>query len=248
MRSIYKLNSPHSPFQLPQWGQAVLGNTAAGVFTRHNFTNYTQSSFGSLLVTNSYGIIGGRDTESDTDYQYRIHLKLISQSGINEAALRYQLLQLPGIQDVVFVSSAGSFYVLPVRDLAGRSGVAPAAREHHALDDRGLPDSGDRAHAGPDRHQPLDDLELRRRHLAGRPGGSALSSAGAAAANYINNLSIGQPLIINQVAAQILGADSRISDVGQPNDEIAHIFIWPVEQRRPCFRVSDERFADPIET
>ena len=30
---------------------------------------------------------------------------------INEAALRYQLLQLPGIQDVVFVTSAGSFSV-----------------------------------------------------------------------------------------------------------------------------------------
>ena len=47
--------------------------------------------------------------------RYRIHLKLTSQSGINEAALRYQLLQLPGIQDVVFVTSAGSFmvYLLP---------------------------------------------------------------------------------------------------------------------------------------
>jgi hypothetical protein len=88
-------------------GTGSTGNTAAGVFTRHNFTGYTQASYGSLLVTNNYGIIGGRDQESDADYQYRIHLKLTSQSGINEAALRYQLLQLPGIQDVVFVSQAG---------------------------------------------------------------------------------------------------------------------------------------------
>ena len=109
MRSIFKLNS--------------LGNKAAGVFTRHNFTGSTQSVFGSLLVTNNYGIIGGRDQESDANYQYRIHLKLTSQSGINEAALRYQLLQLPGIQDVVFVSSAGSFYVY----LYAISPVVPAS-------------------------------------------------------------------------------------------------------------------------
>ncbi len=32
----------------------------------------------------------------------RIHLTLTSPSRINEAALRFKLLQLPGIQDVVF--------------------------------------------------------------------------------------------------------------------------------------------------
>ena len=87
------------------------GNTSPGVFSRHNFTGYTQSAYGGLLVTNTYGITGGRDTEDDDSYRYRIHLKLTSQSGINEAALRFQLLQLPGIQDVVFSSYAGGFYV-----------------------------------------------------------------------------------------------------------------------------------------
>ena len=43
------------------------GNTSSGVFTRHNFTNYTQSAAGGLLVANNYGIIGGRDTERDTE-------------------------------------------------------------------------------------------------------------------------------------------------------------------------------------
>ena len=74
------------------------------MFDKHNFTNYTQSNFGSLLVTNQFGITGGRDTEDDQSYQYRIHLQLTAQNGINEAALRGQLLQIPGIQDVVFTS------------------------------------------------------------------------------------------------------------------------------------------------
>jgi uncharacterized phage protein gp47/JayE len=41
-------------------------------------------------VTNEYGIVGGRDQEDDESYRYRIHLKLISQSGSNESALRWQ--------------------------------------------------------------------------------------------------------------------------------------------------------------
>jgi hypothetical protein len=65
-------------------------NSPSGVFTRHNFTNYAESRFGSLLVTNNYGIAGGRDQETDDDYRYRIHLKLISQSGVKNSLHKYQ--------------------------------------------------------------------------------------------------------------------------------------------------------------
>jgi hypothetical protein len=59
--------------------------------------HYSDSPFGALLVTNDFGIVGGRDTEDDESYRYRIHLKLTSQSGSNENALRFALLQTPGI-------------------------------------------------------------------------------------------------------------------------------------------------------
>ena len=42
---------------------------------------------GSERTPNNYGIIGGRDQEDDESYRYRIHLKLSSQSGINEKSL-----------------------------------------------------------------------------------------------------------------------------------------------------------------
>ena len=50
------------------------GNTATGVFSQSNFTNYTQAATGGLLVTNNFGVIGGRDVEDDASYQYRIPL------------------------------------------------------------------------------------------------------------------------------------------------------------------------------
>jgi hypothetical protein len=193
------------------------------VFTRHNFTNYTQSQFGALLVTNATGIIGGRDDETDDDFRYRIHLKLTSQSGINEAALRYQLLQLPGIQDVVFVTSAGSFEVY----LYAISPVVPPSLL--ALANSSL--AGCVAFPVQASAMSPDLVGISFSTTLSFTAGTApadqavvLSSATTAAANYINNLAIGQPLIINQITAQILGADQRIRDVGQPNDAIPNIF------------------------
>ena len=88
------------PFSATALYSGAAGNGAAGIFSLSNFTNYTESRYGSLLVTNNYGIVGGRDAESDDDYRYRIRLKQQAQNGANEAALRFQILQIPGIQDV----------------------------------------------------------------------------------------------------------------------------------------------------
>lgn len=85
------------------------GNAASGIFSQSNFTNYVESSYGSLLVTNNYGIVGGSDAEADDNCRYRIQLKLQGQNGANEAALRVQILQIPGMEDVVFAPAAGTF-------------------------------------------------------------------------------------------------------------------------------------------
>src|SRR5207249_8222379 len=76
-----------------------------------NFTGYTDSRFGTLLVTNNFGLVGGRDAESDDDYRFRLSLKVQSSAGANETALRLDLLEIPGIQDVVFERQAGAFIV-----------------------------------------------------------------------------------------------------------------------------------------
>jgi hypothetical protein len=64
------------PFSATALYSGAAGNAAAGIFSLSNFTSYTESRYGSLLVTNNYGIVGGRDAESDDDYRYRIRLKL----------------------------------------------------------------------------------------------------------------------------------------------------------------------------
>ena len=97
------------PFSATSLYSGSAGNVPSGIFSTSNFTNYVESRYGSLLVTNSYGIVGGSDAETDDNYRYRIRLKLQAQNGANEAALRFQILQIPGIQDVVFAAAAGTF-------------------------------------------------------------------------------------------------------------------------------------------
>jgi hypothetical protein len=139
------------------------------------------------------------------------------------------MLQLPGIQDVVFETSAGSFSVY----LYAVSPVVPPSLLQLAgtllTDTVAFPIQANVL--TPD----LVGISLATT-LSFTPGTTpadqavVISSASAAAQDYIDNLPIAAPLIINQLAARILGADSRIRDVRQPNDEICTHFHIPVEQ------------------
>ena len=201
-------------------------NAAAGVFNRWS-GNITHSSaaFGSLLVTNSYGVVGGRDDESDDNYRYRIQQKLQGRNGANEAAMRFQLLQVPGIQDVVFTRLAGTFdcYVY---------GIAPTpapslldAVQQTINDNVAFPLTG--MAIAPD----LVGISLVTTLSVATSASTIdqdtiIAEAVAAAQDYIDNLGVGEQLVINEIADRIRNADSRILDVGQPNKQIPEIFIW----------------------
>lgn len=201
------------------------GNASAGVFKQHNFTGYAQSQFGSLLVRNNFGIVGGRDDEDDDSYRYRIHLKLQARNGVNESAIRLVLLSLPGVQDVVFSPLAGSFWVY----LFGVSPQVPASLLQ--LAQQAVNETVTFPIQGTVLTPDLVGISLSTTLSLARgtsPSDSSVIVANAqnAAANFLNNLSTNQDLIINAVAAAIRNSDPRITDVGGPDREIQNIFIW----------------------
>ena len=135
------------------------------------------------------------------------------------------MLQLPGIQDVVFSSYAGGFYVYlygiwpiisPSLLQLANSTIATTA----AFPIQGTALTPDLVGIS------LETTLSFGSGTAASDQASILSTATAAAANYINNLPVSSPLVINQLASDSLASDNRISDVGDPNDEIARIFIW----------------------
>jgi hypothetical protein len=144
---------------------------------------------------------------------------LTSQNGINEAALRFQLLQLPGIQDVVFNPYAGGFqvYLYGISPTISTSLLQLANSTISST--AAFPIQG--IALSPDLVGISFFTTLRFAASVTQPSQAAiLSTANTAAANYINNLQVGSPLVINQLASAILTSDTRIQDIGDPNDEI----------------------------
>ncbi len=176
------------------------------------FTNYTDSRFGSLLVTNDYGIVGGRDTEDDDSYRYRIHLKLVSQAGSNENALRFALLQVPGIPDVVFDSKAGTFicYVYAITPVAAASVLAAV---QDTIDQTvAFPVTG--LAVNPD----LVGITFATTitlvsGTTATDRNTAVAQADRRRQTYSNHLGVGNPLILKEMATEIRNFSAKILDV-----------------------------------
>lgn len=201
------------------------GNAAAQLLARHNFTGYRDAAFGSLLVTNNFGIVTGRDEETDDSYRYRIYLKIRSNSGANEAALRFELLRIPGVQNVVFVPESGRFQVYvysisPYTSPALIDAVQTVLNQKAAFPLTGIALSPDLVGISL-----ATSLKVSNSYSA-TDQEIIVSNARSAAEQYINNLRIDEPLVINEIADRMRASDSRISDVGQPNRPIEEILIW----------------------
>lgn len=201
------------------------GAAPAQVFLRHNFTNYTDSRFGSLLVTNEYGVIGGRDQEDDESYRYRIYLKIRAQSSVNEAALRFEVLQLPGIQDAVFSPYSGGYYCF----VYGISPVVPPSLltlvQEKLNEKTAFPMTA--TALNPDLVGITLSTTIKYATSVVQTEKEAIKlAASRAAEDYINNLGVGNPLIINEIADRIRNSDPRILDIGSPNNQIQDIYIW----------------------
>lgn len=201
------------------------GNAPSGIFTRHNFTNYAQSSFGTLLVTNNFGIIAGRDAEDDESYRFRIRLKLQSTGGAGEVDIRAVVLQIPGIQDIVFKPLAGTYLVYVY-------GISPSVPPsllrlvQVAIDSKtAYPLTGTATVPDLIGISLATSLHLKS-GLSTLDQSAVVAAAQQAASGYINNLSVGQEVVINRIADLIMSSDSRILDIGDPDKPLEEIFIW----------------------
>ena len=212
-------------FSATSSADGTAGNAPAGVFTNCSFQGYTGFRYGSLLVTNNYGITEGQDAELDDNYRYRIALSWQSKNGAGLEDLELAILTVPGVQNVAFEPLAGTYlaYIYGVAQVTSPALLAACQAQLNAI--TAYPGTG--TAVAPD----LVGISLSTAltFVAGATPAqkqNAISSASIAAANYINTLAIGATLVINEVASVILNADSNILDIGQPNQPIASIYIW----------------------
>jgi hypothetical protein len=215
------------PFSATSTTDGSFGNVLPNAITNHNFQGYTNFRYGSLLVTNNYGVVTGVDEEDDTDYRYRINLKISSKNGAAESDLRLAILLVPGIQNVVFVRQAGTYlcYVYATSPTVPTSVMQLVQAQMNTVTAWPLVGTA----VQPD----LVGISLSTTvtFVSGATESqqsAAIANAQTAAANYINNLDSadGQTFVINQLAAQIEDADPNILDIGNPDQPINNIYIW----------------------
>lgn len=223
--TILQSSSSSQSFSASSLSTGSAGNASANIFNRSNFTNYASSQFGSLLVTNNFGIVTGSDPEADENFRYRINLKLQSSGGSGEVDIRGALLQIPGIQDISLNPLAGTYqvYVYGVSPVIAPSLLAlvqTALDSNTAYPITGLALAPDLVGIS------LTTTLTLQSGLSTADQSTIISSATQAAANYINNLSVGQEFVINAAANQIMSSDSRIIDIGNPDMPLQEVFIW----------------------
>jgi hypothetical protein len=201
------------------------GNAPQGVFTSTSFRGYTDYRFGSLLVTNNFGITEGRDAELDDNYRYRINLHLQSKGGASQSDLQLAILTVPGVQNVVFQAQAGTYtaYIYGVAQVASPGLLQACQAQLDATTAYPLVGLA----VAPDLVGISFSTVLE--FVAGATAAqqqTAMASATAVASNYINNLPLNGTFVINELASVVLNADPNILDEGQPNKPLTNIYIW----------------------
>jgi hypothetical protein len=219
------------------------GNTAASVFTNTNFIAYTDYQYGSLLVTNNYGLSGGRDAEEDDDYRYRISLWLQSNGGAAQSDIRLAVLAIPGVANVTFETQAGTYlcYIYGTSPQLSTSLLKLVQTQLDATTAYPL--------FGTAIQPDLVGISLTTTlsfasSVSATAQQNALSNAQTAASNYINNLNSAQQqeFVINALSDVILQSDSNILDIGNPNQPLLSLYIW--RSRSDGSRYSRNLIAD----
>jgi hypothetical protein len=201
------------------------GNAASGVFTNVGFSNYALSQFGDLLVTNNFGIVSGTDQETDDDFRYRISLYLQSRSTATQTSLQLAVLEVPGVQNVVFQNQAGTYlaYVYGISPNIGEnllSMVQTALNNNTAYPLTGIAVAPDLVGIS------FATTVTFAANTSSTAQSAALIAAAQAAQTYTNNIAIDGTFVINQLAAAIISSSTTIQDIGSADQPINNIYIW----------------------
>jgi phage-related baseplate assembly protein len=122
---------------------------------------------------------------------------------VDEDAFRFQLLSIPGISDVSFEPAAGTFYcyvyaITPTASTSLLSSVQEALNQTAAFPLTGTALNPDLVGIS------LATTITLAASATQTDQQTAIAAAVQAAQNYINDLSVGQQLIINDIADQIM--------------------------------------------
>jgi uncharacterized phage protein gp47/JayE len=189
-------------------------NVGADVLTFHNFTGYTEGV--GLLVTNNGPLNTGRNLESDTNYRFRIANGVLSAERANETSIRLAVLSVPGVSSVTmrrFARGIGSFEVMVQTVIPNTPENVIEACQESIARTQGYGIDG--LAVAPRLIGFTAQITVTwRNDVTGAEKEEVKSAIQENVADYINNLSIGESFILNELTERVMSTSEKILNIG----------------------------------
>ena len=193
-------------------------NVSPGVLTVSTLTSVTpifSKITNAIKVTNLYGIRNGNDSESDDNYRFRLSNKVVSAVTGNEASIRKAVISVPDVVDMSLVPRThgnGTFTIFPQTiDPILSDGVMLAVQTSV----NSVMSIGSVCYVEAPSYLAVA-FNIQLRFLPGADTGTIFTNARLAVMNYINNLSLGGQIIINEIIQIVMSLDTHIMDMSIP--------------------------------
>lgn len=191
-------------------------NVGANSLVRHNFKGYADSVNQSLLVSNSAAITYGEDEETDENYRFRIQQQAIAGEKANFSAIRLALLGTPGVSDVVRIKYPRG---IGTTDWLIKAVTPDVPQRLIDIAQSAIDDTQAEGLENLAKSPVIIGLQLifsisYRTQLEDNIKTQIKAEMRKNIVSYVNNLGIGEKLVIDQLKKIILNSDSRIESIG----------------------------------
>jgi len=194
-------------------------NVGSNSLQYHDFNGYADSVNRTLQVNNSAAIVYAEDDETDTNYRFRIQQQTIGSEAGNTSSIRLNILSIAGVSDVVripYLRGIGTVDWLI-------KGLSPEVPERlislcqSAIDEKQSSGMENYARAPITIGAQFIFSVTYRSRLEDSTKDQIKTTIRKNVISYVNNLDIGENLVIDQVLKVILNSDDRILSVGDVN-------------------------------
>ena len=196
-------------------------NSGTNSLNFHNFTSYSDAVNGSLFVSNQSAITYGRDDESDDNFRYRIKQQTLSSEAANDTAIRSALLTVAGISEVIKIKyprgiGTADWIIKAVTSEVSQSLIDSAQNAINEVQAEGSENLAVAPYiigltmsfyltyvSGVSDKDKINIKQMIRTSLT----------------RYVNSLSIGQKLTLDQLVKIILSSSKLIESLGKTGDK-----------------------------
>lgn len=204
-------------------------NVGANTLVFHDFTNYADSLNRTLLVTNNESITYGRNEESDENFRFRIQREKISSEAGNETSIRLSTLLVPGVADVVRIPYARG---IGTSDWLIKSTATLVSGElinavQNAVDEKQSSGMSNLAKSPNIVGVEMTFSITYKSVLEDNDKEKIKAEIRKNVVDYINNLNIGENLVIDQIVRVVLNSSDQIESMGEvdSSDNFSNLFI-----------------------